>query len=193
MSVSVRHREAWRASRERALAAAVDVIGRRGVDRTRLADVAAAGGMSVGNLQYLFGSRAGMIRAALEAAAIADLAALEALAVGGALPAGLGGSLADTVHGLGRGVAARMELWHAALRDEQLAPLAAAVAEAWRQVLRRYLADAELEATLVLAGVSAPAGVRAPAPRVAPSGRRRAGPAASRSARDASRPGSASR
>jgi AcrR family transcriptional regulator len=160
VSTSVRHRNAWRASRERALVAAIAVIGARGVDRTRFADVAVAGGMSVGNLQYLFGSRAGMIGAALESAAIADLAALAALAAAGDLPAGLPASLADTVDGLGRGVAARTELWHASLRDERLAPLATAVAEAWRQVLRRYLTAAELESTLVLAGVAAPPALR---------------------------------
>jgi AcrR family transcriptional regulator len=160
VTAAVRHRDAWRASRERALIAAIAVIGARGVEGTRFVDVAAAGGMSVGNLQYLFGSRAGMIGAALETAAIADLAALATLAAAGELPTGLPASLADTVHGLGRGVAARTELWHASLRDERLAPLAAAVAEAWRQVLRHYLTAAELESTLVLAGVSAPPGLR---------------------------------
>ena len=158
----VRHRGAWRASRERALAAAIDVIARRGVERTRFADVAISGGMSVGNLQYLFGSRAGMIAAALEAAAIADLAVLATLGTEGGLPAALGRSLADTAHGLGQTAAARTELWHAALHDDELAPLAAAVAEAWRQVLRLHVAAAELEATLVLAGVSAPPGVARP-------------------------------
>jgi len=159
VTISVRHRDAWRASRERALVAAIEVIGVRGVERTRLADVAVAGGMSVGNLQYLFGSRSEMIAAALEAAAIADLAILEALSAAGKLPASLDGSLADTVRGLGHRAAARTELWHAALRDDELAPLAAAVAEAWRQVLRRHIAAAQLEVTLVLAGVAAPTGV----------------------------------
>ena len=159
MSQTIRHREAWEVSHARALAAAIDVIAQRGVERTRFADVALAGAMSVGNLQYVFGSRAGMIREALEAAAIADLAALEALSATGELPGGLGRSLADTAHGLGHTAAARTELWHAALHDERLAPLAAAVAEAWRQVLRRHLEPAELETTLVVAGVAAPAGV----------------------------------
>jgi AcrR family transcriptional regulator len=159
VSGQVRHRKAWAASHARALAAAIEVIAQRGVERTRFADVALVCAMSVGNLQYVFGSRTAMIREALEAAAIADLAALEALSRTGELPAGLGRSLADTAHGLGHRAAARTELWHAALRDDELAPLAAAVAEAWRQVLRRHLAPGELETTLVLAGVAAPAGV----------------------------------
>jgi AcrR family transcriptional regulator len=169
VSAAIRHRAAWRASRERALIAAIAVISARGVEGTRFVDVAAAGGMSVGNLQYLFGSRAGMIGAALESSAITDLGALTALAAEGELPAGLSVSLADTVDGLGHGVATRTELWHAALRDERLAPLATAVAEAWRQVLRRYLTAAELESTLVLAGVSAPPGLRHREPSLPPS------------------------
>ncbi len=159
MRSPIHHRRAWEVSHARALAAAIEVIAERGVERTRFADVALAGGMSVGNLQYLFGSRTAMIREALEAAAIADLAVLEELGSTGELPTGLGGSLADTAHGLGHTAPARTELWHAALHDDQLAPLATAVAEAWRQVLRPHLEPAELETTLVVAGVAAPAGV----------------------------------
>ena len=59
MSASVRHRQAWQMSRERALAAAIEVIERRGVERTRFSDVATASAISVGNLQYVFGSRPG--------------------------------------------------------------------------------------------------------------------------------------
>ncbi len=167
MNEHVGHRRAWRASRERAIAAAVEVIAERGVERTRFLDVAAAGGLSVGNLQYLFGSRAGLIRTALETASNADLAVLEHLVDAGQLPDALERSLADATSGLGRGVVVRTELWHAALRDDQLAPLATAVADTWRRLLDGHLATADIEQALVLAGVAAPAGAtrqRAPNP-----------------------------
>ncbi|MER6580939.1 helix-turn-helix domain-containing protein [Nonomuraea sp. NPDC001023] len=54
-------------TRERLLRAAADVFARRGYDGTRVADIAAAAGVSNGALYAHFGSKAGLLVAALGA------------------------------------------------------------------------------------------------------------------------------
>jgi AcrR family transcriptional regulator len=60
------------------LEAACRVIGDRGADATRFADVAAESGVPVSTLQYYFGSREDMLVAAFRHASSAEIAALEA-------------------------------------------------------------------------------------------------------------------
>jgi TetR/AcrR family transcriptional regulator, transcriptional repressor for nem operon len=69
-----------RGKRERLVAAAVETIYARGVERTTLADIAAAAGIPVGNVYYYFKTKNDIVRAVVEAhlsGARAMLAAVE--------------------------------------------------------------------------------------------------------------------
>ena len=96
---------------------------------------------------------------------------MEAIAGGGDVEARLQDSLADAEAGLGRTLRVRIELWHAALDDRELAAAAAAAAAGWRAALGRHLDEPTAEQTLVLAGVIPPTPRRAwprPVPERAP-------------------------
>jgi AcrR family transcriptional regulator len=62
------------------IAAASRVVAARGVDDTRLADVAREGGVSIGLLQHYFGNREELLAQTFDALLAADLASWESLA-----------------------------------------------------------------------------------------------------------------
>ena len=131
--------------------------------------------MSIGNLEYLFGSRAEMLRTALREGTVRDTRLLAEL-VGGHHDGRvrLVASLADTERGLGSGLLARIELWRAALRDPVYTADAAAAADAWRAALGAFVPTSMLTATVVLCGALPPGTVDLPneAPASVPIGAR---------------------
>jgi AcrR family transcriptional regulator len=110
-------------TRERLLRAAADVFAERGFDGTRVADIAAAAGVSNGALYAHFGSKAELLIAALRAHGPSVLARL--------LAADPGRSITETLLLIGRGLTRRpgvssnliVEALVAARRDEEVARL----------------------------------------------------------------------
>jgi AcrR family transcriptional regulator len=110
-------------TRERLLRAAADVFAERGFDGTRVADIAAAAGVSNGALYAHFGSKAELLVAALRAHGPSVLARL--------LAADPGRSITETLLLIGRGLTRRpgvssnliVEALVAARRDEDVARL----------------------------------------------------------------------
>lgn len=131
-------------SREGALVAALDVIAERGYERLRFQDVAGRAGMSVGNLQYLFGSREAMIVAAFRYGVERDLGYLEEIA-GRTGDAWLDlQSLIESVvldeDGLAASRRVWLEFWNAASRDPQmLGDAPSVVYAAWQDTYRRLI------------------------------------------------------
>jgi AcrR family transcriptional regulator len=110
-------------TRERLLRAAADVFAERGFDGTRVADIAAAAGVSNGALYAHFGSKAELLLAALRAHGPSVLARL--------LAADPDRSITETLLLIGRGLTRRpgvsgnliVEALVAARRDEEVARL----------------------------------------------------------------------
>lgn len=110
-------------TRERLLRAAADVFAERGFDGTRVADIAAAAGVSNGALYAHFASKAELLLAALRAHGPSVLAKL--------LAADPGRSISETLLLIGRGLTRRpgvssnlvVEALVAARRDEEVARL----------------------------------------------------------------------
>jgi AcrR family transcriptional regulator len=110
-------------TRERLLRAAADVFAERGFDGTRVADIAAAAGVSNGALYAHFGSKAELLVAALRAHGPSVLAKL--------LAADPGRSITETLLLIGRGLTRCreassyliVEALVAARRDEEMARL----------------------------------------------------------------------
>jgi AcrR family transcriptional regulator len=110
-------------TRERLLRAAADAFAERGFDGTRVADIAAAAGVSNGALYAHFGSKAELLLAALHAHGPSVLAKL--------LAADPGRSITETLLIIGRGLTRRqgagsnltVEALVAARRDEEVARL----------------------------------------------------------------------
>ncbi len=130
------------------LDATVTVIAQRGVQDTRLTDIARAAGCSTGTLQHYFGSREDLIAAAFgrlnsvseaQARSLADqiadpwqrLLALFSFMLGDAA-----GAVEWVVW---------VEFWHACLRDDRLRARSAAVYEAWREPIREAIAEGRAE------------------------------------------------
>jgi AcrR family transcriptional regulator len=127
-------------SRAVAADAALTVIASRGFEGARYQDIAKHSGMSIGNLEYLFGSRVEMLRAAFREGARRDTRLLNEIAQRkDDRQARLAESLADTENGLGSGLLVRIELWRAGLRDARFAADATAAADAWRTALATFV------------------------------------------------------
>ena len=163
--ISIAHRTAGRPrssgiatdTRAAALAAALEAITAHGHDRVRLRDVAGRCGLAVGSLQYLYGSRAQLLRAAYAAGAEVDLDLLERLIVARVPPRALAQSLLDPC-GLGARTTVRRELWRAAQRDDDLAQFARDVQSDWEALLACVLAPTAREVAISVAGVRPAAG-----------------------------------
>lgn len=133
-----------RAGRDRTevLRAAGEVVATRGVEGTRFSDVSAASGVPVSTLQYYFGNRDDMIIATLRHVGAEEIVLLQrTLDEAPDAPA-----WEQLVRLIGIGVAQHprrpahtwrlwVELWRAALRDEELRADALDVAQRWRHLL----------------------------------------------------------
>jgi AcrR family transcriptional regulator len=155
----VRHRRTARL--DIALDATLAAIVERGYDRVRFRDVASGSGMSIGNLQHLFGTRELMLMRAFVEGAERDLATLAAIATS---PSDrreqLETSLADCTTGLGARAIVRIELWRAGLRDAEIAAGADVIASRWREHLLAIVPRDLIAALLVDAGVIPPRRIR---------------------------------
>ncbi len=136
-------------TRARVVEALCDTIAARGVERTRFTDVATCAGVSVGNLQYLFGSREAMVLAGLEHATQELLSAVVAKAAEMERPVErlrwVATHLAAGVQGDEESARREWllwtEYWRAALRDEELRLASLAMYEAWVGVVRDAILD----------------------------------------------------
>ncbi|MGH2449612.1 MAG: TetR/AcrR family transcriptional regulator [Chloroflexota bacterium] len=121
-----RNREAAR-HREQLLRTAATVIAERGIDHTRFANVAAATGMAISSLQYIFGSRDDILIAAVELAWREERARLEEGISEHTEPRDRLARLLSLTMGETAETAQTRLLWlevrHAALRQQQLRSL----------------------------------------------------------------------
>lgn len=137
-------RPARRAGRDRSevLWAAGKVIAARGVEGTRFSDVSEASGVPVSTLQYYFGNREDMIVATMRHVGPTEVSHLERTLE----EAGDASSWQQLVGLIRVGVAQDatspghtwrlwVELWRAALRDDELRANALDVARRWRELL----------------------------------------------------------
>jgi AcrR family transcriptional regulator len=142
--VTTTDRPARRAGRDRTavLRAAGEVVAARGVEGTRFSDVSAASGVPVSTLQYYFGNRDDMIVATLRHVGAEEMGLLHRT-LDDARDAPAWEQLMRLIE---IGVAQHpgrpaytwrlwVELWRAALRDEELRTDALDVAQRWRQLL----------------------------------------------------------
>jgi AcrR family transcriptional regulator len=128
-------------SRTDVLAAAGAVIAERGVESTRFTDVSAASGVPVSTLQYYFGNREDMIIAVFRHVVADETARLRA-ALADSADAGPWQQLISLlrVGVVDEGQAPRtwrlwVELWRAALRDDELRLDALDISRQWRDLL----------------------------------------------------------
>lgn len=130
------------------LDAAVAVIAERGVQATRLRDIARAAGCSTGTLQHYFGSREELLAAAFRRLNAISGAQARALSAGIADPwerlLGLFAFMLGDAAGAVEWVV-WVEFWHACLRDERLRGQSAAVYEAWREPMRSAIEQGRAE------------------------------------------------
>lgn len=130
------------------LDAAVAVIAERGVEATRLSDIARAADCSTGTLQHYFGSREDLLAAAfgrLNAVSETQARSLAAEFTDPwerllALFAFMLGDAAGAVEWV-----VWVEFWHSCLRDDRLRALASGVYEAWREPIRAAIAQGRAE------------------------------------------------
>lgn len=137
-----------RSGRKRAdvLADACLVVGERGADATRFADVAEASGVPVSTLQYYFGTREDMLIAAFRHAALRDVAAVrtalapladpwERLSTACAFALGFREAAAPYSWHL------RVEAWRWARRDAVWRAEVLADAADWRKIIAEAVAE----------------------------------------------------
>jgi AcrR family transcriptional regulator len=146
--VTTQARPARRAGRDRTevLRAAGEVVATRGVEGTRFSDVSAASGVPVSTLQYYFGNREDMIIATLRHVGAEEVALLHRTLdkvpdapaweqLVGLIEIGVAQHPGRPAHTWRLWV----ELWRAALRDEELRTDALDVAHRWRQLLVKVI------------------------------------------------------
>ena len=123
---STRRRTTRRAGRDKSdvLRAAAEVIGRRGAESTRFADVAEASGVPISTLQYYFGSREDLLVAVFRHASDTELAALTAEVAELPEPSSRLVCIVEAVLSGYRPEAGQgplwIEAWRFALRDEEM-------------------------------------------------------------------------
>jgi AcrR family transcriptional regulator len=130
------------------LDATVTVIAERGVEATRLTDVARAAGCSTGTLQHYFGSREGLLAAAFGRLNSVSEAQARSLAARIADPWERLLALFSFMLGDAAGAVewvVWVEFWHACLRDERLRARSAAVYEAWREPIKGAIEQGRAE------------------------------------------------
>lgn len=139
-----RTRQAAR-GKEALLAAAATVIAGRGLDQVRFADIAAATGAAISTLQYYFGSREDLLIAVIDHVTREELRQLREI---GVQPVDPRERLARLVAlGIGESDSFResrilwIEVWRAALRNDELHSLHAQRYEAWLAILRDTLQE----------------------------------------------------
>lgn len=138
---SMRPRVTRRAGRDKTevLDAAAGVIGRRGAEATRFADVAQASGVPISTLQYYFGSREDLLVAAFRHASETELAGLAADLDTIDRPTARLVRIVDAVLGGYRPAAAQgplwIEAWRFALRDQEMRADVRRDNLAWRSVV----------------------------------------------------------
>lgn len=129
------HRRTASPRRPEILDATLEVIVERGHEATRYRDVADRAGVAIATLQYLFGSREGLLVAAFEHGVRRDLAYLDALADTADPWHELGalvGAVVEDDAGLAGSRVVWIEFWRAATRDPALRPAAGIVYGLWR-------------------------------------------------------------
>ncbi|MGW0122770.1 TetR family transcriptional regulator C-terminal domain-containing protein [Streptomyces sp. NPDC003327] len=131
--------------REELLRAAAELIESRGVAAVRVADVAAALGVSNALVLYHFSTKEQLVAAAFAHAAEADLAQLRRL-LGRRAPAVRRLRAAVRWYaptGRAKGWRLWIESWAAALRDPELRRVAASLDQEWKAALARVIAEGE--------------------------------------------------
>ena len=137
------------------LRAAARVIGERGIEGARLADVAREAGLSVGAVQHYFGTRERLLSAAFafesERAAERWQAAADGAPDAWAKLIGLVGSAVDPEMSRTRW-ARWLEFWAASARDPALRPEMRLAYEYWRAPIRKAIEEGVDEGFFRLAG-----------------------------------------
>ncbi|MCF3961093.1 TetR/AcrR family transcriptional regulator [Streptomyces fuscigenes] len=137
-----RTRRAGGTRRLEVLDAVMDVLGERGYEGTRFADISGASGVAVSTLQNYFGSREDMLIEAMRRSVDREVAALEAVAAARSDPwprllALVDRSLANTEGTL----RTLIEFWRTGIRDEEVREYSAELQVRYREPFLRAMEE----------------------------------------------------